>query len=285
MEMLTKKLAVLLIFLMLLGLPCVQAEETTKVLDCAAQEGSLEYLKYVPTFEEAYAAAMEKVPGNALIVDIDYRLQGLYGELHWNFTIIYQDVETLQLQQLNVSVYGYDIGVEVGTSTSPFEQPKNWEFSYIREMTRKWENAYGARMFWTPEMKADFAARYGWYRRASVDYESMPYMPEESNLTLEEARAAADKTLFDTYGVHIDDLSMREDSRYLKDARGIGYWQFSYWGKIKIGEQEYLVEIFEISQNTVDFSADGTTLIPQKDGVFVVLSDQLAQAIFNDLLR
>ena len=53
MEMLTKKLAVLLIFLMLLGLPCVQAEETTKVLDCAAQEGSLEYLKYVPTFEEA----------------------------------------------------------------------------------------------------------------------------------------------------------------------------------------------------------------------------------------
>lgn len=39
MEMLTKKLAVLLIFLMLLGLPCVQAEETTKVLDCAAQEG------------------------------------------------------------------------------------------------------------------------------------------------------------------------------------------------------------------------------------------------------
>ncbi len=161
MEMLTKKLAVLLIFLMLLGLPCVQAEETTKVLDCAAQEGSLEYLKYVPTFEEAYAAAMEKVPGNALIVDIDYRLQGLYGELHWNFTIIYQDVETLQLQQLNVSVYGYDIGVEVGTSTSPFEQPKNWEFSYIREMTREWENAYGARMFWTPEMKADFAARYG----------------------------------------------------------------------------------------------------------------------------
>lgn len=97
-------------------------------------------------------------------------------------------------------------------------------------------------------MKADFAARYGWYRRASVDYESMPYMPEESNLTLEEARAAADKTLFDTYGVHIDDLSMREDSRYLKDARGIGYWQFSYWGKIKIGEQEYFVEIFEISQ-------------------------------------
>lgn len=162
MEMLTKKLAVLLIFLMLLGLPCVQAEETTKVLDCAAQEGSLEYLKYVPTFEEAYAAAMEKVPGNALIVDIDYRLQGLYGELHWNFTIIYQDVETLQLQQLNVSVYGYDIGVEVGTSTSPFEQPKNWEFSYVREMTREWENAYGARMFWTPEMKADFAARYGW---------------------------------------------------------------------------------------------------------------------------
>lgn len=100
MEMLTKKLAVLLIFLMLLGLPCVQAEETTKVLDCAAQEGSLEYLKYVPTFEEAYAAAMEKVPENALIVDIDYRLQCLYGELHWNFTIIYQDVETLQLQQL-----------------------------------------------------------------------------------------------------------------------------------------------------------------------------------------
>ena len=54
---------------------------------------------------------------------------------------------------------------------------------------------------------------------------------------------------------------------------------------LAIGEQEYLVEIFEISQNTVDFSADGTTLIPQKDGVFVVLSDQLAQAIFNDLLR
>ena len=278
-----KKLTILLTLVMFLaGLPCVQAEETITVLDCAAQEGSLEYLKKVPTFEEAYAAAMEKVPENALIVDVDYRLLAMEGGLHWEFTIVYQDAETLQLQQLSVSVYG-EAGVPVRASTSPFEQPKNREFSYVRERTREWENAYGARMFWTPEMKADFAARYGWYRRAFSD--STPYMPEESNLTLEEARVAADKTLFDTYGVHIDDLSVREDSRYLRDARDIGYWKFAYWCKAKIGEQEYWVKIFEIQQNTVDFSADGMTLIPQKDGVFVVYSGWIADTIFNDLLK
>lgn len=119
-----KKLTVLLTLVMfLVGLPCVQAEETITVLDCAAQEGSLEYLKYVPTFEEAYAAAMEKVPDNVLIVDVDYLLQDDKGEFYWSFTVVYQDTETLQLQQLSTSIFGYDIGLEVRTSTSPFEQP------------------------------------------------------------------------------------------------------------------------------------------------------------------
>lgn len=130
-----KKLTVLLTLVMfLVGLPCVQAEETITVLDCAAQEGSLEYLKYVPTFEEAYAAAMEKVPDNVLIVDVDYLLQDDKGEFYWSFTVVYQDTETLQLQQLSTSIFGYDIGLEVRTSTSPFEQPADKKLSYLREI-------------------------------------------------------------------------------------------------------------------------------------------------------
>lgn len=279
-----KKLTVLLTLVMfLVGLPCVQAEETITVLDCAAQEGSLEYLKYVPTFEEAYAAAMEKVPDNVLIVDVDYLLQDDKGEFYWSFTVVYQDTETLQLQQLSTSIFGYDIGLEVRTSTSPFEQPADKKLSYLREMTREWENTYGARMFWSPEMKADFAAKYGWYWR---DYDdSMPYMLEESNITFEEAKAAADQTLLNTYGVHIDDLSVLEDSRYLKTADGIGYWQFSYWGKVKIGEQVYWVKTLEIRQDVVELSNKGRTYIPQKDGVFSIVPDPTEEEIVRFFLK
>lgn len=213
-------------------------------------------LPCIPSLECTLALVSEDlITDNVTILSIMPTLSLREGAEGWNVSVIYQNNDSCELRHGYFYVHGDDTRTNViKYPSSPYTEiaysiQNPVQKALIADQVDVWEQTYGPWYFWPLDIKMSFFSQYG----LTPECNHIWGIPDETERRFFQAKEAVNKKVYDKYGLMIDQLNVEEDVRYILRSDGTGYWQFSYWSRIWIGEYSHWACIFSLQEFDSEF--------------------------------